>query len=193
MTVSLPATAPSEAGIRTRESDARPGRGSPARGRLAPLAIASAGLLAAFALLVALAPLAGWHVVRLATGSMAPSLPADSLLLVRDVDARELEVGQVATVAQPGQLPVTHRVLSVRSEGGSAVLELKGDANAMPDPQPYRVATAGLVVGGLPWGGQVVEAVRAPWVAGVLTVLVAALVVRAWWPRGARRPAHRRA
>ena len=66
---------------------------------------------------------------------------------------------------------------------GFAVLQLQGDANTTADPQPYTVERVGLVAGGIPWGGQVLAAIRSPWALGGLTVIVAALVLWSWWPK----------
>lgn len=138
----------------------------------------------------ALAPAAGFTVVRLETGSMTPVYPRDSLLLVRDVAADDLVPGDVVTVTRAGRAPVTHRVIGVDDAGDGVRLELQGDANATPDPEPYLVDRAGLVLGGIPFGGQAVDLARStPGVVG-LSLLASALVVWAWWPRRPV-PAHR--
>lgn len=166
----------------------------PTAGRVARAAITAALVVTSAAGLVvlgaALAPAAGFAVVRLETGSMAPVYPQDSLLLVRDTAAEELEPGDVVTVTRAGRAPVTHRVVSAAEAGGGTRLELQGDANATPDPEPYLVQRVGLVVGGIPFGGQAVDAARSlPGVLG-LSLLASVLVAWAWWPRRPV-PAHR--
>ncbi len=143
-------------------------------------AVATVGVLVA---LLAAAPLVGWQVVRLATGSMSPGLPTDSLLLVRHAAASEVAVGDVVTVFRGEQLPITHRVISAVPDGTQTVLELKGDANAAPDPAPYTVSDVDLLVVGVPWGGQIVTAAKSPVVLGGITVAATLLVLWAWWPR----------
>jgi signal peptidase len=155
-----------------------------------PTLIGAIGVLGLLIALLALLPLVGWGVVRLASGSMSPTLPTDSLLLVRQVDASSVRTGDVVTVQRPAELPITHRVVSMVpgvAPGQPVTLTLKGDANDTVDPAPYTVATVQLVTVGLPWGGQVVTAVRSPYVLGGITIVVSLLVLWAWWPRRPER------
>jgi len=118
------------------------------------------------------------------TGSMSPTIPTGSLALVHQVPAAEARVGDVVTVDRPGQLPVTHRVVSVEpAQDGRARLVLKGDANPTVDPAPYDVATFREVLWSAPGLARVVVWLGSPWVIGVLTLSVAALVTWVFWPR----------
>jgi signal peptidase I len=84
--------------------------------------------------------LAGWRPVVLVSGSMAPAMPAGSLVLARPVPAAEVRVGDVVTVPLPGSAtPVTHRVAAVRSADGGVRATLRGDANAADDPHEYEL------------------------------------------------------
>jgi signal peptidase len=154
--------------------------------------VTTAGLLGLLTLLAALAPLAGIQLVRLATGSMAPQYPAGSVLIVRDVDARELAVGDIATVMRADGSPVTHRIVAASPAGDGTRLDMQGDANALPDPQPYLVKRVGKVLGGAPVGGELFDIVRTPGAVPLLAGGVSALVLWAWWPVR-RGPAHRAA
>jgi signal peptidase len=118
------------------------------------------------------------------TGSMSPGIPAGSLALVREIPAAEARVGDVVTVERPGQLPVTHRVVSSTAGPGSlTTLVLKGDANAAVDPAPYRVASVRVVVWSTPGLARVVVWLGDPRVLGAVTLGVASLVTWAFWPR----------
>lgn len=130
----------------------------------------------------------GLGVVRLATGSMTPAYPADSLLVVRDVDARTVVAGEVVNVSRDGAVPITHRVVSTEIRPSGVELVLRGDANDTVDPQPYRVQRVGLVLAGIPFGGSVLATLQSPIGLGIATVVVALLVLWAWWPR--RQPLH---
>lgn len=125
----------------------------------------------------------GFGIVRLATGSMSPAHPADSLLVVRDVDAGSVAPGDVVTVTRDGSVPITHRVVDTRVRPGGVELTLRGDANDTDDPQPYRVQRVGLVLAGIPFGGAALAALQSPLGLGAATVAVALLVLWAWWPR----------
>lgn len=130
----------------------------------------------------------GVGVVRLATGSMTPTYPADSVLIVRDVAADSVVPGDVVTVTRDGAVPITHRVVSAEAHVQGAELVLRGDANDSMDPQPYQVKRVGLVLAGIPFGGAALGAVQSPLGLAAATVVVALLVLWAWWPR--RQPMH---
>ena len=153
--------------------------------------ISLAGLLGVIAILVTIAPFFGWTVVRLATGSMTPTFPTDSLLITHSVSAADVSVGDVVMVERPGQLPITHRVIAMQAAtGGLEQLTLKGDANQAKDPAPYLVRTVGLVTAGVPWGGQVFADLRSTAGLAGLTVFAALVVLWAWWPASPKRRAH---
>jgi signal peptidase I len=135
---------------------------------------------------MALMPLLGWQSVVLATGSMAPNYPTGSLVIERVVPASVLAVGDIVTLTREGKPPVTHRIAAIAPAAGilpSRELTLKGDANDDADPRPYVVTTAGLVVAGFPWGGQVIDFLRSPLALGLITLVIAVLVLRAFWPQ----------
>ena len=88
------------------------------RGGIKRSLITLAGLLGVIAILVTIAPFFGWTVVRLATGSMTPTFPTDSLLITHSVSAADVSVGDVVMVQRPGQLPITHRVVAMKPGAG---------------------------------------------------------------------------
>lgn len=110
------------------------------------------------------------------SGSMEPAIATGAVVLVREVRATELRVGDVAAVVRPDRVRVAHRVLAVRREGGVAVLTLKGDANREPDPEPVVAARASRVVGSLPLAGRAASeltSARGGFVLGCLVTAVA--------------------
>ncbi|MEF3403572.1 signal peptidase I [Agromyces sp. CCNWLW203] len=117
------------------------------------------------------------------TGSMSPSIPAGSAALVREVPAASVDVGDVVTVDRPGKLPVTHRVVAISGSGAERELTLRGDANPVDDPMPYRVSTVRIVLFAVPGIATVIAALGNPLVLGGLTLGATALVVWAFWPR----------
>lgn len=153
----------------------------------AALVLASvAGVLCAVLALAGV--LAGFGVILFRTGSMAPTIPAGSAALVRTVPASEVAAGDVVTVDRPGQLPVTHRVVSVApvpGDGSARDLVLRGDANDAADPSPYRVESARRVIGSVPGVAPAIAWLAQPAVAVPVTLLMSALVVTAFWPRRA--------
>lgn len=74
------------------------------------------------------------------SGSMVPTYDPGDVVIVRDADTRDLEVGQVITFQPTSDDPrlTTHRVIEVTygSEGTRYITQ--GDANDAPDPDPVR-------------------------------------------------------
>lgn len=161
-------------------------------GRAKDALLTGAGILGILGVLwFAAAALFGLSIVVVLTGSMAPGLPTGSALLVQDdVPAADLVIGDIVTVPREGfALPVTHRIIAI--EPGSAgagqasasrLITLQGDANNTPDRAPYPVETVQRTIVGAPLIGYLIRVVQTPLMMGALTLLVAALVIWAFWP-----------
>lgn len=115
------------------------------------------------------------------SGSMEPTIATGAMVLVRDVPAADIRVGDVVAVERPDRTRVTHRVLSVRHHGRTAELVLKGDANPDPDPAPVAVTHGGRLVLSTPWLGRVgafLSSARGGFVLGWLVASVMLAVLR---------------
>ena len=66
-------------------------------------------------------------------GSMEPSIPLGSLVLVQAIDPAATSVGDVVTVRADNGVVVTHRVTRVVDSAGVRQFELRGDANETVD------------------------------------------------------------
>lgn len=127
-------------------------------GFLTAAAVLGAGCIVAFAVALIL----GIRPVVVISGSMEPELSVGSAVFVRPVPASDVSVGDIVTVERPRNLGlVTHRVVNIQSAAGGT-LELKGDANAQPDPEPYTVTTAGLYVAHVPGLGYITLFLQSP-------------------------------
>ncbi|MDD4849978.1 MAG: signal peptidase I [Gemmiger sp.] len=120
--------------------------------------------------------IAGYSVLRVLTGSMAPALPTNALILVQKADPATLAPGDIISFysADPsleGALN-THRVVAVESDATGYRITTQGDANPLPDPYPViQDALVGRVVGASVMLGRVVAVLANPW-AFVLLVLL---------------------
>jgi signal peptidase I len=115
------------------------------------------------------------------SGSMEPTIHTGAMVLVREIPAAEIRVGDVLAVERPDHTRVTHRVVSVEHNGPTASLTLKGDANEDADPEPVVVARAGRMVSTLPVVGRVaafLASARGGFVLGCLFAGVVLGVVR---------------
>lgn len=129
------------------------------------------------------------RIVLFRTGSMSPTIPAGSAAVVHGIPAPEVRIGDVVMVERAGQLPVTHRVVGVDRVPGAddaRSIRMRGDANAVDDPEPYRVTEVRRVVLALPGVAPVLVALGSPWVMGGLTLAATALIVVVFWPRRRR-------
>ncbi|CAN5467822.1 hypothetical protein BH10ACT7_BH10ACT7_20540 [soil metagenome] len=130
--------------------------------------------------------LLGIQLIIFQTGSMSPSMPTGTAALAIPVPADQIQVGDVITVPRPGaEIPVTHRVVSVELDPASTasrIIELQGDANETRDVDPYTVSTALRIVLPVPGFGTAIATARQPLFLGATTLVVAALIVWAFWP-----------
>ena len=79
----------------------------------------------------------GYTVLRVVTGSMAPTLETDTLIVVHKINPAEVKEGDIISFysqdpALEGAVN-THRVLSVRKENDIYYYTTKGDANNVED------------------------------------------------------------
>lgn len=160
--------------------------------RLTSSVLMVAGIAGALAgLWFFLSVFAGWGLVVIATGSMAPAMPAGAIAVTVPVGASQLEVGDIVTVPRQGTPPtITHRVVAIHRVGGESEardLVLRGDANSLDDPDPYRVTEAERTIITVPYLGALVWQLRSPVALAVGTLIVSCLVIWAFWPGGHRQ------
>lgn len=74
----------------------------------------------------------GYRIYIVESGSMAPALPVDSMIIIKETPAIEIEEGDIVTYyAGSGNTRVTHRVVEVVGEGEQFITQ--GDANNTQD------------------------------------------------------------
>jgi signal peptidase len=134
----------------------------------------------ATALGVALFPLVtGGSALAVLSGSMSPGLPVGAMAFVRAVDPATIEPGDVITFQRAADAPelVTHRVLAADDSRGVPVFTTKGDANNAADLDPVPAAAVrGELWFGVPHLGRVSAILHSPKGAGLLVVLVCAVI-----------------
>ena len=99
----------------------------------------------------------GFSVLHVVSGSMEPTIPTGSMVLVRKVDASAVQVGDIicfySNDPQIEGMPNTHRVTEIRAKGGTLSFITQGDASETPDPYPvYADRLVGLFVCTTPLG-----------------------------------------
>lgn len=93
------------------------------------------GLLISFAVVLAF----GFRPVILVSGSMAPTAPEGSLIVVADVPAADVEVDDIVVMDRGSDMLVTHRIIELSEVDGRLLAVTKGDANPTPDPVDYEI------------------------------------------------------
>jgi signal peptidase len=136
----------------------------------AVLAIAAAGVLI-------LPKLVGWEVMTVLSGSMDPTYPTYSVVVVAPTEPSDVEVGDVIAFQPAGaDTPITHRVVEVNRTGGALTFVTKGDGNEEADQRPVLAGEIrGRVTFGVPVLGRFVDAVRSPLGFAVLFALPCAV------------------
>lgn len=134
--------------------------------------------------------------VTMLTGSMAPAIPAGSVVLSTFVPPEAVRVGDVVTLQAPtGEREVvTHRVTDVERSRDAVHVRTQGDGN--PQADPWTAELQGEVLRAsatLPWVGYPLSRLQTPQASLVLTrvlpvTLLASLLLTVW-----RRPTRPRA
>jgi len=91
------------------------------------------------------------HSYVVLSGSMEPTMSPGDVIIVNDVDASQIQKGDIITFGAP--TPTTHRVIEVREQDGTRTFVTKGDANEDADQTsvtPDQVQGKVMSVGGQP-------------------------------------------
>lgn len=134
------------------------------------------------ALVVVVVPLVtGAKPYTILTGSMAPQYPPGTLVVVKPVDASEINLGDVITYQLESGKPevVTHRVVAVGTDAeGGRIFTTRGDANDGDDPEPVRpVQIVGKLWYSVPYIGWINNVVTGQARALALPIVVGGLFV----------------
>jgi len=115
----------------------------------AALAVLVVALLLPLATFLVAAWLMGWQLQSVQSGSMAPTYPLGSLLVVGQLDAADVRPGMAVVFEDPGAAGrvITHRVVG-RTPGEALAFWTQGDANPARDPE---AVPARLICGRVLW------------------------------------------
>lgn len=154
-------------------------------------AILSAELVIMAALVAATTGAAalGWQPYCVLTGSMAPSMPAGTLVWVdTHVQPEQLEPGDVVAFKAESGAQVTHRI--VENDADAALMTTKGDANGAADPAPVAydkvIGESSLAMPGAGTLLSFLVANKVPAIAGTLAINAALLAASSLIGRSGR-------
>lgn len=119
------------------------------------------------------------------TGSMRPTLPPGTLVVVRPVPPQDVGVGSVITYQLESGRPqvTTHRVveIGINNVSGERTFRTRGDANEAVDPEAVRaVQVRGEVWYAVPFVGRVNDVVTGPRRLPLLMVVACLLGYAVW-------------
>ena len=125
----------------------------------------------------------GFSILQVLTGSMEPTIPEGSMLLIQETDPKSLQPGDIISFFSPdpsldGALN-THRIQQVVAEGDALEFITKGDANFLEDQQPVAAEqVVGKVIFISPTLGKFVRLISNPLVFGLAILLpLAAMLI----------------
>ncbi|MGB9793121.1 MAG: signal peptidase I [Thermacetogeniaceae bacterium] len=98
------------------------------------------GVVAVLVVFMLISPRLGFGVHPVLSGSMEPTLKVGGVIVTRQVSLKEVREGDIISYKRNG-VPITHRVIDIKEQGGKVVFRTKGDANE--DPDPYTVVPKG--------------------------------------------------
>lgn len=114
-------------------------------------------LATAFAFFFGLLPV---RPMVIATGSMLPVIRPGDMVIVKDVEENELQVGDIAAYQSSGY-QIVHRIQSIYETGGSTYYIFKGDNNSDADGSAVSGSQiAGKVIQVVPYAGMLSLSVR---------------------------------
>jgi signal peptidase len=149
----------------------------------ATLGAVSIAVLLPLATFLVSAWLLGWQLQSVQSGSMSPTYPVGSLLVIGQIDAADVQAGMAVVFEDPltpGRL-VTHRVVQV-APGPTLQFITHGDANPAADPAPVPARSIrGRVLWHVNGLGNVLDWLQWPRSFVLLVLLPALLLVTVEW------------
>jgi signal peptidase len=143
----------------------------------APAAAVAITLLLPVTLFVVWSVLAGHRLEAVRSGSMDPTYPMGSLLVVAPVDPSAVRVGMpLSFVTADGETLETHRVMEVLEGENGLSFRTRGDANRVDDPAPVPAsAVRGTVRWAIPEAGELM--LWLAWPRGFIGLVVVPLLL----------------
>jgi signal peptidase len=148
------------------------------------------GLVSLVLLVLVVLLTTGYQALIVRTGSMAPTIDAGDLIVVREILPSEAGMGDIITFRDPSRADavVTHRVINVQRDGSIFRFVTKGDANGGEERWSIRAEeTVGSYRASIPKAGHFIGWIGLPGARAGLLVAAAVILlfvgVRGLWER----------
>lgn len=118
----------------------------------------------------------GYRAFYVSSGSMTPTIPVGSLILVKETDPEDIKEKDIITYEDSNKTVVTHRVIEIDQYDQSFVTQ--GDANESEDPFPVEAAQLiGRVVFHIGYIGYIFDFIRSKYGLIALSAFLLLLLV----------------
>lgn len=118
---------------------------------------------------------AGYRLQIVLSGSMEPTIPTNSLVVIKKLPTSHYQEGDIVSFRPPvkGNVLVTHRLIRIYlNSQGAWVGQTKGDANTNGDPWTINLAAMkGKEIFHLPWAGLLFKGTRTQFGFSVLVLI----------------------
>lgn len=123
---------------------------------------------------------AGFKLYTIESGSMEPSYPVNSLVVVKQAEFEDIEIGDVITYKMSSAgVTVTHRVTEINEDNES--FTTKGDANAQEDAAPVQYEdVVGVVIFDIPKLGVAVSFITERKIVFIVFIILLLAVSIVW-------------
>lgn len=115
----------------------------------------------------------GYSIYRISSGSMEPTLEVGDVILVKECEPQDLQIGDIVTFQGEGIYEgkiITHRVIKATyEENGQLYFDTKGDANKNDDPVNKAESLYGRMETTIPWLNFLYDFFLTPW--GLLAII----------------------
>lgn len=134
-------------------------------------------VLAVAAAMLILPNLTGFKCMAVLSGSMEPEISVGSIVYVKEVDAVELQAGDIISYSVGEEAVVTHRIESVDRE--QSQFTTKGDANDVADGSPVDFSRViGRVIYHIPLLGYITIYAKTPLgITGLCVIIIVILLL----------------
>jgi signal peptidase len=125
-------------------------------------------------------PVKSFHVLRVMSGSMEPTLKVGSVVFVQKVNPETLKKGDIITFASTDDpaITITHRLAATEKIGSKTIFKTKGDANSIGDTaEIYATQIKGRVIFSLPYLGYFSVWIKRPLGFGLMIIFPAILII----------------
>ena len=132
-----------------------------------------------FLIVFSFSPLKTFQFLRVMSGSMEPGIKTGSVVFVKEVNPKELKIGDIITFSVNGPIsPVSHRIVKIVQVGNNLKFITKGDANRTNDiDEISQSSIKGKVLFTVPYIGYISAWTKTPLGFLLLIILPALLII----------------